>query len=728
MNNNKCIILVSNRLPIAIKKVGKQRTITPSSGGLATGLSSLKDTHEIKWIGYPGITSDDTNSENMKQSKSYFDKSKYLYPIYLTSQEIKMYYNGYSNNTLWPLFHYFPMNTRFKNEYWEYYVNVNKKFADKVLSVVKSGDIIWVHDYQLMLLPQLIKKEKPDVKVGFFLHIPFPSFEVFRLLPDRKALLQGVLAADLIGFHTYSYYRHFLSSVLRICGYENQFGKFNIDNKITKVDVYPMGIDYKKYSDINDTKILYERETILKSFADKKILLSIDRMDYTKGLLTRLKGFKTFLQEHPEFIGKIVFVMVCVPSRTTIKLYNDLRIKTETLVSEINGLFSNLTWTPIVYMYQSVPFEKLMALYCASDVALLTPLRDGMNLVAKEFVASKQDSTGVLIISEMAGVAEEFPEAIVVNPNNIKQIADSIYEALTMEEDEKKRRLDAMQRRLLKYDIVKWGDNFIKDLIGIEHSDEKLSSIRVTDKVSDAIVKRFNEVDRKLVALDYDGTLVGFDKNPSKARPSATLKDILKKLSLNCDLVIISGRDRYFMESIFDGLNISLVAEHGAWYKVKGDADWTQPFEISNEWKTQVRPLFDVFSDRSPGTFFEEKEHSFVWHYRMADPEFAKQRLYELKEHLYKIIANLNLCLMDGNKALEIKSIDINKGKALSYFMSKEKYEFVMAIGDDVTDEDMFKVLGFDDFSIKVGSSKTNASYYLRDCNEVIKIIDRLVL
>ena len=339
-----------------------------------------------------------------------------------------------------------------------------------------------------MLLPKLIKDRFNNIKIGFFLHIPFPSYEVFRLLPWREEILEGLLGADLVGFHTFSYVRHFLNTVRRVLNYENTFGQITYKNRTIKVDAIPMGIDYNKFaSSVNDRKVKKEINTLNKSLKGQKIILSIDRLDYTKGLLSRLEAFDLFLTKFPEYIEKVTFIMVAVPSRTKIDSYNDFKNRVNETIGRINGKYSKIGWSPIRYIYRSLNFNVLSALYFLSNVALITPLRDGMNLVAKEYLASKSNKKGVLVLSETAGVAEELGEAITVNPNDKNKIAVALDIALKMGSEEQSERVKPMQERLRRNTVFKWVELFIEKLENVRNLEDKLS-VRILDQENKKIL------------------------------------------------------------------------------------------------------------------------------------------------------------------------------------------------------------------------------------------------
>lgn len=730
------IHIVSNRLPLSIKKEDDSFNLSPSVGGLATGMRSIYKEYGGKWIGWPGLSKDDLTDDELLTIDEKLVGEDCL-AVHLTSEEINLYYEGFSNNVIWPLFHYFAQFIDYNPEYWEAYQKVNHKFAQKALEIVEDGDIVWIHDYQLLLVPEMIKSVKPNVTIGFFLHIPFPSFEVFRILPWRNELIKGMLGADLIGFHTYDYERHFFSSVRRLLGHEISFNEIHLEDRIILADAFPMGIDYDKFETKAKAiahKSLQERSELHRELEkyflvspDRKLILSIDRLDYTKGIPNRLNAFEKFLNKYPEFRNKVSLIMLVVPSRDEVEQYKLLKSEVDELVGRINGQYGGVNYTPVWYFYRSLPFDNLIELYSTSDVALITPVRDGMNLVAKEYIASRINQSGVLIISEMAGAVKEMGEAIIINPNNEEEIADAIHQALTMEMEEQRRRMRYLQDRIRRYDVFKWSGEFIKSLKKVEDIQQNFLAKKITPALSKELVTRFNKAEKRAIFLDYDGTLVNFKNDPQAASPDEELHELITQLEEDKrnTVTIISGRDRDTLQKWLGNHQVNLIVEHGVWLK-KLDEDWQMLDNISSSWKPTIRPILENFVDRTPGTFIEEKNYSLVWHYRNAEPEQGELRANELKDELRNMIANHNLEIMEGNKVIEVKAGGINKGVAASRFLRDNQYDFIVAIGDDWTDEYMFRELPTSAYTIKVGLKKTAAAYKVESVKSVRNLLKAL--
>jgi len=726
------IIIVSNRLPIELsKKEDSDWNFIPTSGGLATGMKSVHDHGESLWIGWLGVSSEEITKPEFDDLTKQLVSQKYK-PISLSQNEIDEFYLGFSNQAIWPLFHYFKQFFKFENEQWENYVSVNQKYADSILEEIDDGDKIWIHDYQLLLVPKMIKSVKKNITIGFFLHIPFPSFEIFRLFPKREELLNGILGADLIGFHTYDYQRHFLSSVRRILHLNVSFNLIEkFDRKII-VNTFPMGIDYEKFerTSIEHKKIDKKKYSQLRTQLEKhklnnqgKIILSIDRLDYTKGIVNRIKSFELFLDKYPQYQNKLRLLMVCVPSRSKVSDYMRLKREIDETIGRVNGKFANVNWTPIWYYYRSFGFDDLIDLYTQSDIAMVTPLRDGMNLVAKEYLATRVENDGVLILSELAGASKELHQALIVNPFDINELADSIYEAIKLSKQDQIEKNIELRERVKRYNVNYWSTNFIQKLNEISKITAKNKSIKLDQKTTSFLNSSYLKSKKRLIILDYDGTLVGFNNDRNKALPSIELKSLLRSLSKNekNKVAIISGRPHDFMEKNLSDLGICLIAEHGFFQKNPG-CEWEKKQIQNNTWVDHIFPLLQQFADNTPGTFVEKKVNALVWHYRRTDPELGIVKAEELKTILSSMISP-EFNVVHGNKIVEVVSSSTNKGIASLDLFKEDDFDFTFVAGDDTTDENMFIHLPKDVFSVKVGNKLTSAKYFVNEHTDILKIL-----
>ncbi|MCF8222560.1 MAG: bifunctional alpha,alpha-trehalose-phosphate synthase (UDP-forming)/trehalose-phosphatase [Bacteroidales bacterium] len=733
----KKLFIASRQVPVNIVFSDEGMKVEHDDGISLPGLSDFYEQYDTTWVGHPGVESYRCNEKEKAQLERELKKCKCV-TVNSDPEDYTYFVHNFSRNTIWPLFHYFPQHTSYDDRAWEAYKKVNSLYAEKLASLMNDGDILWIHDFHLLLLPSMIRDLKPGISVGLFIHIPFPSYEIFRLLPWRTEILEGMLGSDLIGFHTFGYARHFLSSVRRLMGYDTVFNRIAIEERTLMVDAFPRGIYYQKFEDEislmkqngypSDNKIRKQVEHHLGKAENKKLILSIDPLDYTKGIPQRVKAFELFLQDYPEYLEKVSFLLLALPSGESGDSYDSLKREVDEMVGRINGSFGTITWTPIIYLNQHFSFEELIGLYAYSDIALILPLRDGMNMAAKEYVASRLDGKGVLILSELAGAAKELHEGILVNPNNLGAVVKAIKEAIEMPDEEQVRRNRVMNDRLKRYTLGRWAREFMSKLEGVK----KIQASNLTRKLSDGkkreILSVYKKAGKRIFFLDYDGTLSWFKKNPEDARPDDELYSILENITKDekNTVTIISGRDKETLGRWFPSKwNLHFIAEHGVWLR-EPDGKWHMMEQIDNEWKDSVLPLLEFFVDQTPQTFIEHKNFSLVWHYRKADPDLGIQRAWELKDELRYLTANLNLEIMDGDKVLEIKYSGINKGRAAMQKMGNDDYDFIFAVGDDWTDEYTFDSMPEEAYTIKVGTKTTKADYYVKSVDDVRALLKKL--
>ncbi len=716
------LIIAAYRLPFKLVKRKDSFKAVQNAGGLVSAIFALSKkmsasnsmSSKIIWIGEgdPRLA-DDTSTEFQ------------LLPVNIPDKMNEKFYSGFCNKTIWPLFHYFTSISRFDSSFYEEYRNANAIYYEELKKIIQPGDFIWVHDYHLFFLPEMIRKDFPEQDIGFFLHIPFPSFEVFRIMPRewRRGIINGMLGSDLIGFHTNDYAQHFLKSVRRTLGYDIRDNYIRYEDRLIRADAFPIGIDYQKFHSATAAKAVgREKEKLLKQLSGKKLIFSVDRLDYTKGLLTRLLAYERFLEKHSEWHEKTVFNMVVVPSRDNIDRYKKIKREIDENVGRINGRFSTISWRPIIYQYKSLSFNELVALYNLSDVGLITPIRDGMNLVAKEYIACQTDDPGMLILSEMAGAAAELTESMIISPYDIEETADTVHEALKLSGNDKSSRISIMQNRISRYNVFTWAMHFFNQAGEVRMAQKKLSVTYLNKEKISEMRKMYSSSSKRIFFIDYDGTLVPLEKYPERAAINASAVKTVEFLSsdpLN-RVIVISGREAAFLEKQFKNMNVTLVAEHGYLTREPGQ-EWTaQKRDINLGWKDKIMPLLNEYVDRLNGTFIEEKKASLAYHYRNADPDYASIRINDLKFDLADILKDEpKLQLIEGHKVVEIKSVLYDKGTAAASFLKRGEYDFIFAAGDDRTDEDMFAVMPENAVTLKIGADPSNARFNLKNQAEV---------
>eukprot|EP00178_Gracilaria_changii_P018267 TRINITY_DN520_c0_g1_i1.p1 TRINITY_DN520_c0_g1~~TRINITY_DN520_c0_g1_i1.p1 ORF type:complete len:907 (-),score=115.21 TRINITY_DN520_c0_g1_i1:7132-9852(-) len=704
---NPRLIVVSNRLPVTVSKTDAgEWNFRVSSGGLVSALAGVKNQIPFVWVGWTGR---EVASSDQQDMRTRLVEEMNCYPVFLSDDDANLFYNGFCNDVLWPLFHYVPLpivssdgERKFDYKYWDAYSRANHRFADAVLQLYEPGDLVWVQDYHLMLLPSLLRKRVRDVTIGFFLHTPFPSSEVYRILPVRNHVLQGVLAADLIGFHTYDYARHFLSVCTRILGLEASPKGVIYKDHFANVGIFPIGIDPNAWINALQTTSVKERILDLEDkFKGKKVLLGVDRLDYIKGVPHKLMAFEVLLSKHPEWKDKVVLVQIGVPSRTEVDEYKKLISQTNELVGRINAQYGSVENAPIVFINQSVTFDDLCALYNIADVAVVTSIRDGMNLVSYEYVVCQQERHGVLVLSEFAGSAQSLSSAIRVNPWNIEEVASAMHEALTTPERERALKHWKLFHYVTKHTAAFWAGSFVGELQQIERltkAQEVHKAKQSLLRISVDLMPELRQRRKRLFIFEYEGTLCYPATLPDLAIPTVYIRKFLHRLCSDMRNVvyIMSGRSGETLEGWFDELEIGLVAEQGCDIRHPRESTWESTIEDDNQtWRASVLPILQYFTERTPGSHLEQKEKTITWHFKDADPMFGSWQAKELQLLLAESCLNLPVEVVSGHKHLELRPVGVSRVGALQKILSRlsEELDFAFAAGSDRADEDLFSFL-----------------------------------
>jgi len=726
------IIVVSNRLPLTLKRTGQGWDTTRSSGGLASAMNPLLGKTGGAWVGWAG----DSGAEDRQKRQailSEWARTDQSFAVDLPQDVAAGFYEGYANQTLWPVFHNFPSQLKFDARHWESYVEANRIFCEAVVNRYRPNDLIWVHDYHLMLLPQMLRERLRDAAVGFFLHIPFPSSEVFSVLPRREELLEGLLGADLLAFQTHTHLQQFRAALLRVLGMESKIADVALGSRPVRLEALPIGIAPEEYAGLLNSDATTARQYAewAQRYRGRKVLLAVDRLDYTKGVPERLRAYAHLLRTAPELRERVVLIQIAVPTRERIDTYQELRTEVNRLVGEINGQLGTPGWIPVVYINRSIERSELVALYKLADVVWVGSLRDGMNLVAKEYVACKPRGDGVLVLSEFAGAAAEMGEALLINPYDEERTAATVNRAIAMDAQERKLRMMALHHRVVRNDVFHWGKRFLASLEDavsnrgryIDTQPKKLQP----GEIRDAYVR----ADRRLLVLDYDGTLVPFAKWPQQAVPPQGLRDLLTTLASDPKnrVALVSGRSAENLDRWFGAIpELCLVAEHGAELKRPSISTWEslRP-QTRADWKPTVMPILEHFVDRTPGSFVEEKKTALVWHYRMADPEFGEWLANELVSMLEAMLAETELRAFRGEKIVEVKPVWANKGEAIERLLRDFLApDFILAAGDDRTDEDLFDRAPNGAWTVHIGPAPTRASFVVTDLRVLRGVLELL--
>jgi trehalose 6-phosphate synthase/phosphatase len=676
------LVVLSNRLPVTIKRSHGSATAERSSGGLVAAMDPAMRRNGGTWAGWAGSLQPGDESALRVEDDAYR-----LQPIHLSRSDVEKYYHGLSNRTLWPLFHSLPERSRFERKEWEVYEDVNRRFAELADEAAGPDDFVFINDYHLTRCPAYLRQRRPELRIGFFLHIPFPPYDVYRILPWYREVLRGMLACDLVGFHCPGYAANFFDCVERLLGErcDPLIGQVEHGERVVTVRDFPLGIDYEVHEQLAEAAKPAFR-------GEEQIVLGVDRLDYTKGIPERILAFERLLETKPMHREKVSLLQLAVPSRSQVAEYQALKRQIDELVGRVNGRFGTSSWTPIRYLYRSVPRDRLMAMYRDAAVALVTPLRDGMNLVAKEYVACQVEEPGVLILSRLAGAAERMPEALRVNPYNIDSVAENLHAALTMQVDDRADRMRALQLRERRNDVYAWLDRFM------ETAEQARPALRpVGPPEFEHWLGDFIDGRRLALFLDYDGTLSELSRHPSEAHMSDAMHQALDACiaRADTDVSVISGRSLDDVHKMV-GRNVVVYAgNHGLEIAGPGFEPFRHP-DIAHYTERAGELAESMEEIRVPGVWVERKGASLTVHFREAELE----RHAEIAERVRAEILQAGFQPRDAHCAVEARPpIGWDKGHAVLHVL-RSRYGpawseemRVIYMGDDETDEDAFRSL-----------------------------------
>ncbi|CAL0328853.1 unnamed protein product [Lupinus luteus] len=731
------LLVVANRLPVsAVRKGEDSWSLEISAGGLVSALLGVKE-FETRWIGWAGVNvPDEIGQEALTKALA----EKRCIPVFLDEEIVHQYYNGYCNNILWPLFHYLGLpqedrlaTTRSFQSQFAAYEKANQMFADVVNEHYEEGDVVWCHDYHLMFLPKCLKKYNSNMKVGWFLHTPFPSSEIHRTLPSRSELLHSVLAADLVGFHTYDYARHFVSACTRILGLEGTPDGVEYQGKLTRVAAFPIGIDSERFIRALDLSPVQDHvKDLQERFKGRKVMLGVDRLDMIKGIPQKLLAFEKFLEENVYWRDKVVLLQIAVPTRTDVPEYQKLTSQVHEIVGRINGRFGTLTAVPIHHLDRSLDFHALCALYAVTDVALVTSLRDGMNLVSYEFVACQEKKKGVLILSEFAGAAQSLGAgAILVNPWNITEVADAIGKALNMPSAEREKRHKHNFLHVKSHTAQEWAATFVSELNDTV-IEAQLRTRQVPPRLpTKTAIEHYLQSTNRLVILGFNGTLTepvektGDQIKEMELKVHPLLKQPLTALCSdpNTTVVVLSGSGRKVLDENFEEYGMWLAAENGMFlHPSTGEWMTTMPEHLTMEWVDSVKHVFEYFTERTPRSHFdfEERETSLVWNYKYSDVEFGRLQARDMLQHLWAgPISNASVDVVHGSRCIEVRAVGVTKGAAIDRILGEivhsksmtSPIDYVLCIGHFLgKDEDIYAFFEPDLPSIGVYPPRTKVT------------------
>ncbi|XP_071707369.1 alpha,alpha-trehalose-phosphate synthase [UDP-forming] 6-like [Rutidosis leptorrhynchoides] len=784
------LIIVANQLPIkAHRKTdgSKGWNFSWDENSLLLQLKDGLGDDEIDVI-YVGCLKEDVHPNEQDEVSQILLETFKCVPTFLPHELFTRFYHGFCKQHLWPLFHYMlplspDLGGRFNRSLWQAYVSVNKIFADRVMEVINpEDDYVWIHDYHLMVLPTFLRKRFNRVKLGFFLHSPFPSSEIYKTLPVREELLRALLNSDLIGFHTFDYARHFLSCCSRLLGisYESKRGYISLEyyGRTVTIKILPVGIHMNQLQSVlNLPETESKVSELVNQFQDqgKTMLLGVDDLDIFKGISLKLLAMEQLLIQHPEWQGKVVLVQIANPARGTGKDVKEVKTETYSTVKRINETFGRPGYEPIILVDEPLKFYERVAYYVAAECCLVTAVRDGMNLIPYEYVISRQGNErlekvlgldpskpkkSMLVVSEFIGCSPSLSGAIRVNPWNIDAVADAMDCALELSEPEKQMRHEKHYKYVSSHDVGYWAHSFFQDLertckdhvrrrcwgIGFGLSFRVVALDLNFRKLSmEHIVSAYKRTTTRAILLDYDGTLMpqsSIDKSPS----SKTI-EMLNALcrDKNNMVFVVSAKSRTTLNEWFaDCEKLGLAAEHGCFLRLKRDEEWETNVQLEEcGWKQNARPVMTLYTETTDGSTIEDKETALVWSYEDADPDFGSCQAKELLDHLESVLANEPVTVKRGQCIVEVKPQGVSKGlvaKRLLTTMTERRMipDFVLCIGDDRSDEDMFEVITSsvasgelisqkaEVFACTVGNKPSKAKYYLDDTVEIARLMQGL--
>ncbi|MCD2442554.1 bifunctional alpha,alpha-trehalose-phosphate synthase (UDP-forming)/trehalose-phosphatase [Agromyces sp. SYSU K20354] len=715
------MIVVSNRLPVDYQEGPDGETLWRSSpGGLVTALEPVMRAADGAWIGWTGVAD--------REFDPFEHDGISIIPVPLAAQELEEYYEGFSNDTLWPLYHDVIAPPSFHREWWDAYVRVNRRFAEAAARAASPGAVVWVQDYQLQLVPKMLRESRPDLVIGFFNHIPFPAYGIYSQLPWRRQVLSGLLGADVIGFQRAADAGNFSRAVRRLFGYTTRGTLIEVptdDSEVRRVVArhFPISIDAAGFEEIARRPAVQARaREIRASLGDPEIImLGVDRLDYTKGIRHRLKAFGELLRDDRLSVERATLVQVASPSRERVETYRQLRDEIELMVGRLNGDFSTLGHQAIAYLHHGYPREEMVALYLAADVMLVTALRDGMNLVAKEYVACRFDQDGVLVLSEFAGASDELRQAVLVNPHDIEGLKDAIVEAVEMPQRERTRRMRALRRRVSDNDVARWSATFLKTLTGAG-----IIAPGVPD-VLESAVTGIASTERLLVALDFDGTLAPLVDRPEDARATKRARAAIERLAATDDtrVAIVSGRALASLREVADPPAGALLSgSHGVELQLDGGVVTIDLRNGELDALERLTRILDEVASGADGAWVEHKPAGRALHTRKVLAPEATELQRIARERIEREVSDLSVRTGKGVLEFAVRSTD--KGEALTRLRQHAGASAVIYVGDDVTDEDAFAALESDDVGVKVGQGKSVAAYRLRSPEDVAILLEHL--
>jgi len=705
----------SDNLPLRININKNSFSFERTISGAAMAIDSVYRGYDSIWFGeLPGIQSD-ISVKNKQKAAHTLLKDYNCIPLDLCPEKNRNSADRFFGLSFWPLFHYMPQYCSFEPSLWETYKNYNVEYFKKLKTHILPGDTIWIHGFHLLLLPALLREFFPENSIGFFMHIPFPSYEIFRQCPWRKEILEGMLGADLIGFHLYEYTRHFQSCVYRLLGYESKMGALlTSSNRLVYADSFTLGIDVEKTAlEIDSPPVKTKISAHINKKKNIKTILSVERLDYSRGLLNKLRMIEKFLSEYSTYRQKVIFSLhLGHPYHADPRLIQ-LRRQIETEIKKLNLKYKTKSWKPIEYSYGFLEREELAAYYSTSDIFLVSSIREGLNLLTREYLACRYNGQGVLLLSEFTGGANDLPRAFLFNPHDHNEFCSALDQALSMPENENRQRYNEMMSQLHRDTAIRWAVDFFERLCHVKKHQALMKTCLLSGTIKTELQTAYHTAGKRLLLLDYNGTVTPHSAAAVPAQPEIRIKKLLLEIAGDSknNLVIISDYRKSLLQEILPEPQITLIANSEIAVRINGE--WQQIEVLSNVWKTEIKPFLESCANRTPGSVVLEKKYSLTINFDKVEKELAEIRSRELKEEISRFTQQEDLRVYEGGREIQIRNTAINKGRFISGYL-QEGYDFILAAGDDWTNEPMFENLPLSAWTIRIGIDATRARFSLK--------------
>lgn len=739
MKKNRKLIVVSTRLPIRlVRKVAGEFLLEQSTDNTINTINALlhqpdflekTGIDQVEWIGAADFTLNTWRSD-----LAILEDLPYrLHPVFLSKKMEEGAFKGFTHSTLYPLLIALPGHSEINPEWYAQFKAVNYEFCREVQNIAGPDDLVWIHDYGLMLLPDMLRQRMPEMVIGYYQHAPFPHRSILQILPDawRRELLEGMLGADFTGFQTHEFAGYFQDAARAMAGAERDGDWLSTRFHQSRTGVLPMGVDAARIRELTGLHTVEAMANDVREImGHRKIIFSKERLGYARGILQRLLAYETLLRLHPEWREKVVFLLHLMPEPETGSRLSERKKLIEDTVQRINTEWGDPDWRPVVYRQLDFEPETLTACYLAADVALITPLCRGMSLPAKEFVAAHADEKGVLVLSEQDAAVADLADALVVHPHDQADMVNCLHTALRMPPEQQQQRMRRLHAQVTAFDVQRWAIDFMDATDEAAARRAAFNPALLTPESSQQLIRRFHTAPRRLLMLDYEGTLTTPEYGPQGHTPDPELLAKLERLCSNehNTVAITSGYSSAELDRWFGKLQLILVAENGAKGRFMGKP-WQTMINDRADWKPAVRQAMDYFTARCPGSKIEEQEHSLVWDYSQTENTAGERMSGMLIGRIETLLPGQPVQVNKNHKRIEVRTALLNKGRMADWIVRQARFDLALVVGNDKKDEDMFASMDkSNSITIRVGKSGSCAQHCVLSHESVIDLLESLTL